>query len=340
MSGAAAPLPDFDLTLGRLRAVAEPTRLRVLALVRESEFSVKELTQLLGQSQPRVSRHVKLLADAGLVERTQEGSWVFVRASRRPEAQSFIASVLGQISPSDPVLEGDRERAERLKAARAEEAQAYFAANAERWDEIRSLHVPEGAVEEAMRQALGEGPFELLLDLGTGSGRMLEIFAGHARHAIGVDVNRAMLACARARIDQQRLTNCSLRHADIYHLPFPDRSADAIIVHQVLHYLEAPDRALLEASRVLKPGGRLLVVDFSPHQIELLRQQHAHRRLGFSGAEVGTWLAEAGLSENSYRELKSGNEPQTRLTVALWLAAKPGAETRVRTQLKAREGVA
>ncbi len=329
-------MPDFDTILGQLRAIAEPTRLRILALLQTAEFSVKDLTQLLGQSQPRVSRHVKLLADAGLVERTQEGSWVFVRAARRPQAQAFIASVLGQVDAQDLALETDRERAERLKAARAEAAQTYFAENAGRWDEIRSLHVSERAVEDAMREALGPGPFELLLDLGTGSGRMLEVFSGVAAQAIGIDANRAMLGCARVRIDQQNLTNCSLRLCDIYHLPFPDRVADAVIVHQVLHYLEEPDLALREAARLLKPGGRLLVVDFSPHDFEILRQQHAHRRLGFSSTEVAAWLAEAGLKHGAYRELKAGPEQGAGLTVALWLAVKPALE---KTQAKAREKI-
>lgn len=321
-------MANFDDILGQLRAVAEPTRLRILALLQTAEFSVKDLTQLLGQSQPRVSRHVKLLADAGLVERTQEGSWVFVRASHELGAQAFITGVLGQIDAQDMTTATDRERAERLKAARAEAAQAYFASNAERWDEIRSLHVPERAVEDAMRQAVGEGPFDLLLDLGTGSGRMLEVFSGSARQAVGIDVNREMLACARVRIDQHNLANCSLRLCDIYHLPFPDGAADAVIVHQVLHFLEDPDGALREAARVLKPGGRLLVVDFSPHQIEALRQQHAHRRLGFASTEVAASLAEAGLKHGGYRELKAEAGDGEGLTVALWLALKPALERR------------
>lgn len=329
-------MPDFDSFLTTLRATAEPTRLRILALLQTGEFSVKDFTQLLGQSQPRVSRHVKLLAEAGLVERAQEGSWVFVRAARDPEAKTFVTQLMAQIDPGDLTIARDRDRAERLKAARAEAAQSYFAHNARRWDEIRSLHVPERAVEDAMRQALGSGPFDLLVDLGTGSGRMLEVFAHLAREAIGIDVNREMLQCARVRIDQENLTNCSLRLSDIYHLPLADRVADAVIIHQVLHFLEEPEAALREAARILKPGGRMLVVDFNPHQLEFLRESHAHRRLGFASTEVAAWLAEAGLRHGRYRELSAETGQEGTLTVALWLATKPAIE---RTETRHQEKV-
>jgi ubiquinone/menaquinone biosynthesis C-methylase UbiE/DNA-binding transcriptional ArsR family regulator len=315
-------MASFDDIVGRLRAAAEPTRLRILSLLQNGEFNVKDLTQLLGQSQPRVSRHVKLLADAGLIERHQEGSWVFVRAANEALVREFIAKALAMIDAEDPEIARDRGRARQIREERAVAAQTYFDENAARWDQIRSLHVPEQHVEAAMLEALGDGPFDLLLDLGTGTGRILELFAPRASRLTGIDTNREMLKCARVRLDSAHLQNCSVRHADIYALPFPEGMADAIIIHQVLHFLDAPKTALAEAARVLKPGGRLLVVDFAPHSHEFLREDHAHVRLGFASAEIDGWLGACGINPGSYRELKAEDGSASSLTVALWSGRK------------------
>jgi ubiquinone/menaquinone biosynthesis C-methylase UbiE/DNA-binding transcriptional ArsR family regulator len=315
-------MASFDDIVGRLRAAAEPTRLRILSLLQSGEFNVKDLTQLLGQSQPRVSRHVKLLADAGLIERYQEGSWVFVRATNDPAARTFIAKALAMIDAGDPEFERDSGRARQIREERAVAAQTYFDENAARWDEIRSLHVPEHDVEAAMLEVLGEGPFDLLLDLGTGTGRILELFARRASRLTGIDSNREMLKCARVRLDSAHLQNCSVRLADIYALPFREAAADTVIIHQVLHFLDAPKAALAEAARVLKPEGRLLVVDFAPHTHEFLREEHAHVRLGFAPAEIEGWLKECGVNPDSYRELKAEGGNAKSLTVALWSGRK------------------
>jgi ubiquinone/menaquinone biosynthesis C-methylase UbiE/DNA-binding transcriptional ArsR family regulator len=322
----------FDGIVARLKAAAEPTRLRILRLLVSGEFNVKDLTQLLGQSQPRISRHIKLLAEAGLIERHQEGSWVFVRACADAEVREFIGNALDMIVKNDPQIVRDQERADQIRAARAAVAQAYFDQNAAEWDRLRSLHVAEQEVEAAILAALGAGPYELLLDLGTGTGRVLELAAGRARQLVGIDSNREMLKCARVRLDGAGLANCSVRLADIYNLPFSESSADAVLVHQVLHYLDNPKAALAEAARVLKPGGRLVIVDFAPHNLEFLREQHAHVRLGFAAGEIAAWLDELGIVSSSYRELRSGGakrggaakEPpagpakDNALTVAIW----------------------
>ena len=283
-------MDSFDDAVGRLRAAGEPTRLRILRLLQNGEFNVKDLTQLLGQSQPRVSRHIKLLAEAGLIERHQEGSWVFVRASSNPEVRKFAAAALSMIAPDDPQILRDAERANQIRADRLHLAQTYFNENAAEWDRIRSLHVPERDVEAAILEALGPGPYELLLDLGAGTGRILELAADRARRLIGIDTNREMLKCARVRLDNAELANCSVRLADIYNLPFGEGSAGAVIIHQVLHFLDNPKAALMEAIRVLEPGGRLVVADFAPHNLEFLRQEHAHVRLGFPAGEIKAWL--------------------------------------------------
>ena len=316
-------MASFNDIVGILRAAAEPTRVRLLRLVHNGEFNVKDLTQLLGQSQPRVSRHIKLLADAGLIERYQEGSWVFVRATADSVLRGFVETALAMIDAEDSQISRDSERAKQLRLSRTEAAQTYFDQNAANWDRIRSLHVPEMDVEAAMLDALGPGPFDLLLDLGTGTGRMLELFSSRARRLAGLDSNREMLKFARVNLEAAGLSNCSVRLSDIYNLPFAEGSADAVVVHQVLHFLESPKQALAEAIRVLKPEGKLLLVDFAPHGLEFLREEHAHMRLGFSPAEITGWLKEGGMQQGLYRELCAGSDKkETGLTVALWLAVK------------------
>jgi ArsR family transcriptional regulator len=321
-------MASFDDIVALMRAAAEPTRLRIVRLAQRGEFSVKDLTQLLGQSQPRVSRHVKLLADAGLIERYQEGSWVFVRASSDPAIKTFVDASLAMMWPDDPQIARDDEKAEQIRSKRASVAQAYFDANAEQWDRIRSLHVPEQDVEIAILETLGPGPFDLILDLGTGTGRILELAATKARRLVGIDSNREMLKCARVRLDDAGLSNCSVRLADIYDLPFPEGTADAVIVHQVLHFLEQPKSALAEAIRVLKPEGRLIVVDFAPHALEFLRDEHAHLRLGFASSEIAAWLADMGIDAASYRELAAAQKSDMPLTVAFWTGMKMPARAK------------
>jgi len=315
---------SFEGIVAVLKAAAEPTRLRILRLLLSGELNVKDLTQLLGQSQPRVSRHIRLLAEAGLIERYQEGSWVFVRGSGDPAIREFVNKALEMIEGNDPQILRDGERADQIRAKRAALAQAYFDENAAEWDRIRSLHVAERDVEGAILEALGPGPFDLLLDLGTGTGRILELTSARAKQLIGIDANREMLKCARVRIDKVGLTNCTVRLADIYNLPFPESSADAVLVHQVLHFLDNPKAALAEAARVLKPGGRLAIIDFAPHNLEFLREEHAHVRLGFALGEIAAWLGECGVGLAAYRELPAGNAKENVLTVAVWTGQKPG----------------
>jgi ubiquinone/menaquinone biosynthesis C-methylase UbiE/DNA-binding transcriptional ArsR family regulator len=316
---------SFEDIVTVLKAAAEPTRLRILRLLLDGEFNVKDLTQLLGQSQPRVSRHTKLLAEAGLIERHQEGSWLFVRGAASPAIRSFVTVTLAMIAADDAQFARDRERADRTRARRATLAQAYFDQNAAEWDRIRALHISEEDVEDAILKALGPGPYDLLLDLGTGTGRILELTANRARRLTGIDTNREMLKCARVRLDRAGLSHCSVRLGDIYNLPFSEISADAAVIHQVLHFLDNPKAALAEACRVLRPGGRLVLIDFAPHNLEFLREEHAHLRLGFAAAEIGTWLQECGISSSSYCELAAENGKDNALTVAIWTGDKPAA---------------
>ena len=286
------PSPSLNLTLDVLRAAAEETRLRILALLTEGELSVSDLTDILGQSQPRISRHLKLLVEAGLVERHREGAWAFFRLTDR--------------------LEG-------VRAQRSQAAQAFFSRLAPEWDRIRSLHAPETVVEAAVLDALGTRSIRNLVDLGTGTGRMLQLLAPRALRTVGLDASHAMLSVARANLEKAGLRGIELRQGDIYAPPFPRDTFDLVVIHQVLHYLDDPARAIREAARLVAPGGRILVVDFAPHSLEFLREAQAHRRLGFAPTQVAGWLDEAGLDCTLNREIAPPKKGDEHLTVSLWL---------------------
>lgn len=309
-----------DQAIDVLRAAGEPSRLRILALLSHEELAVLELCKVLDQSQPRVSRHLKLLAEAGLVERFPDGAWVFYRLVSGGEARRLADEVLRTVDAADPILVRDVERLQAVRAERSAEAGEYFARNAARWDEIRSLYVSETAVEAAILEAAGAGPFKKLVDLGSGTGRMLTLLGPHADSAVGLDLSQQMLNIARNHVAEAGLDRFELRHGDIFGTRLPDHSADLVVVHQVLHYLADPAAAVREASRLVAEGGRLLIVDFAPHALEFLREQHQHRRLGFSEPEMARWLGDAGLSNIRVTDLPPSRSDG--LTVKIWVAER------------------
>ena len=303
-----------------LRAAGEPSRLRILALLSHEELAVLELCKVLDQSQPRVSRHLKLLAEAGLVERFPDGAWVFYRLVAGGLARRLADETLAAVDPADPILIRDAERLQQVRAERSTEAGEYFARNAARWDEIRSLYVSETAVEAAVLKAAGPGPFKRLVDLGSGTGRMLTLLGPHAQAAVGLDLSQQMLNIARRHVADAGLERCELRHGDIFGTRLPGQSADLVVVHQVLHYLGDPAAAVREAARLVAEDGKLIIVDFAPHSLEFLREQHQHRRLGFAESEMERWLNEAGLTK-----VRAAALPPARgegLTVKIWTAER------------------
>jgi ubiquinone/menaquinone biosynthesis C-methylase UbiE len=314
-----ARLP-FDALNAALKAAGEDTRLRVLVLLSEAELTVSDLTQILRQSQPRISRHLKLLVEAGLIERFREGAWAFFRLAEQGGGAKLARTLIAQLDPKDSMIARDRDRLTAVRSQRAAAAQDYFRAHAAQWDRIRKLHVPDEAVEAAIRDALADKPFRSLLDLGTGTGRILEMFGTDLERGLGIDLSLDMLLLARARIERAGLRHCSVRQGDIYDLAVPAGSFDVVIIHQVLHFLDDGGRAIREAARVLAPGGRLLVVDFAPHDLEFLREEHAHRRLGFAPDTMSQWLAAAGLDVTMHKSIAPERGTDGKIAVSLWLA--------------------
>ncbi len=320
------PVMRLDSALAALRAAGEETRLRLLVLLAEGDLTVSDLTDILGQSQPRISRHLKLLVEAGLITRHREGSWAFFRLAQQHEGAPLAQWLVAGLADEDPVLQADRARLNAVRAARTQAAQAYFAKHAQDWDRIRSLHVSEAQVAQAIHQSLGAERVQSVLDLGTGTGQMLRLLAPQAERLLGVDVNASMLAVARAQLEAAGLHRIELRQGDLYALPVERGRFDLVVLHQVLHFLDDPLRALREAAQATAPHGRVLVVDFAPHDLEFLRETQAHRRLGFDQQQMGQWLQEAGLRVEHAHALPPPDQGQPQLTVTVWLARKMPAE--------------
>jgi ubiquinone/menaquinone biosynthesis C-methylase UbiE len=320
-----------ESVLDVLRAIGEETRLRIVALLQHGELTVTDLTDILGQSQPRISRHLKLLAEAGVVDKHREGTWAFFDLVATGPIADVVAGVLARIDAHDPAIAADLDRLQIVRNRRTASAQEYFARIAPSWDQERSLHAADDEVEAAIVELVGTG-HRNLLDVGTGTGRMLQMLGHGVDRAVGLDSSHSMLAVARANLERAEVRGVDLRQGDVYSPPFERNSFDLIVIHQVLHFLDDPARALREAARLLAPGGRLLIVDFAPHALEFLRTEHAHRRLGFRTDTVTAWLDQSGLDVEVTRSLAPppSDDDAERLTVTLWLG-RDRRTTRVTT---------
>ncbi len=319
-----------------LKAIADETRLRILCILSGGERSVKDLTDILGQSQPRISRHLKLLADAGVIERAPEGAWVYYRLSDDDRVRTIVLPTILDLADADLTIRRDREQLARIRQRNQDLASAYFTKHAEQWDTLRNLHVPDADIEAAILRTAGEGPYNAMLDIGTGTGRMLDLFAGRVRRATGIDMSPAMLAVARSNIERTGHDHIHVRQGDAYNLPVLRESFDLVLIHQVLHYLDDPARAIAQAALTLAPSGRLIIVDFAPHTMEELRSLDAHRRLGFSHRQIANWLNEAGLSVAKPVDLAAGSRSGETLTVSIFPADSSSVEVRNASGLENR----
>lgn len=309
-------MAELATLVGVLKAAGEGTRLRLLALLADGDHSVKDLTEILKQSQPRVSRHLKLLADAGLIERNAEGAWAYYGLAQQGDGAELAQWLIARVDQADAERRRDAERQQAVRSAQQAQATEYFAEVAGSWNLLKTLHVPESAVEAAVVEALDGRVVDLLIDLGTGTGRMLDVLAPSYKRGIGLDSSREMLAVARARLASAGITHAQVRLGDIGDIDATVGPADVVVIHQVLHYFDDPGRMLMQARRLLKPGGQMIIVDFAPHELEFLRSEHAHRRLGLSQSQMSGWAAAAGLVVEAVREFPSDTE--NGLTVCLW----------------------
>jgi len=310
-------LAELAELVGVLKAAGEGTRVRLLALLADGDHSVKDLTEILNQSQPRVSRHLKLLADAGLVRRNAEGAWAYYGLAQQGDGADLAQWLIARLDAEDAERRRDIARQAAVRASQQALASDYFATVAGSWNLLKTLHVPEEAVEAAVVAALDGRKVETLIDLGTGTGRMLEVLAGSYRRGFGVDASREMLAVARARLAGAGIGHAQVRLGDIGDLDASLGPAEVIVIHQVLHYFDDPGRMLAQARRLLSPDGIMLIVDFAPHDLEFLRSEHAHRRLGLSPAQMADWASAAGLKVAGMDEFPSDNTERG-LTVCLW----------------------
>ena len=317
-------LLGMEQLVATLNAIAESTRLRILALCSRSELSVTELQQVLSQSQPRISRHLRILCDAGLLNRRREGAWTFYRLRHGGDEAQVARDVIARLPATDPAVKGDLARLAQVKETRRQAAEQYFRANAARWDEIRAMHADVRVIERRLLDLVPTGASTRLLDIGTGTGRILQIFAPRIAYGLGIDLSHEMLTVARVNLDEPAYANCEVRQGDMYRLPCEDGAFDVTIVHMVLHYAEHPAEVIEEAARALRPGGRLVVVDFAPHENLALREEHAHRWPGFSDATIAGYFTAAGLAPATSQAIAEGQ-----LTVSIWSAERAAAVTAI-----------
>lgn len=323
---------NFNIRVEQLRALGEPTRLRMISVLRQSDLSVGELVEILCQSQPSISQHLKTLTQCGLVERLPEGAFVFYRAATsNPGIASLLNSIFSICTVEQNELARDQSRLEYVRTARAKSVDPYFQQLTDDWNQTGELNYFDSELESVLLEAAGSRPLSNVIDIGTGIGQMLTLFSKRATHIEGVDCNHEMLMVARVNLTRDQIDNAKVRQGDATALPFADDCADLVIVHQVLHYVTMPEKVIAEASRVLRPNGRLLIVDFSPHNLEFLRDHHSHRHLGLPQSLLSQWSRHFCLRPVLHRELAPTSDTVQKPKIQVFVAEK--VETQVQSKV-------
>lgn len=312
-------MSSLDQYVNSLRAAAESTRIRLLVILSHNELTVSEITEITQISQPRVSRHLKLMCDGGLLDRVQEGAWVFYRVSNQSESAGLVKALLAFIPEQDLQIQSDLKRVEMIRGRHAKRAKDFFEKNAGDWDKIRKIYFNVPEVEQCMIDAVKGMQIDDMLDLGTGTGRMLEVFSPYIKRGMGIDHNQQMLNIARSQLEENNINHCQVRSGDINQVSLPNSSVDLITIHHVLHFLNDPKAVLQEAARLLKPKGKLIVVDFSPHDNEFFREEYAHRRLGFSDKEIKQWIEPLSMKLKNIEMIVTSQLKKQGLAINVWI---------------------
>jgi ArsR family transcriptional regulator len=302
------------------KTFSDPTRVRVLALLEQEELAVQELMDALGMAQSRVSRHLAILREAGLLEDRRDGTYVFYRFAVPAEGPWREAwELVRRELATDPVRQRDRAALAQVMEARAARTRSFFDAVGPEWDALRKVF--DDDVLRARAGARLVDPRTVVADVGTGTGILAVELARLGLRVVAVDHSARMLAAARSKLEAEGLSGVELRQGEASALPIGDAEVDAAIVHMVLHYLPSPGEAIREMARVVRPGGVVVIVDFVPHEHEWMRQELGVTWLGFAWDEVRGWLGEADLVD-ALCDTHAGNSSGRDLPAAFIASAR------------------
>ena len=281
---------SYDDYIDALRAISEPTRFRLTRLCAQGELTVSELMRIVGQSQPRVSRHLKLLQDAGVLESFREQHWVFYRVAQNSPSQQLVSDLLQHLPADDDLMDFDQTRLNELRDARAKLSEEFVETEVPDWLRLHEYHGDELRFGDAVRDALAGREVGHLLDIATGTGRMLKIAGPLAESGVGIDLSKKMVMVARNALAEADLPHLTVRQEDMYQMRFPARHFDTVTIDQVLYFASNPDALIREATRVLKPSGRLLLVAFTE-----AANAKTPPAVSIAISDIRSWLEDAGL---------------------------------------------